>query len=643
MNTHRLTTIGAIIVLAVACSTIYAQPKILQIGVNIQDMTANGQTVVGFIYDRPITEYAVVKYTRGGSVITIPDAFISGNGILKCNSDASVLSLSRDNLDDWGGLNCFDTNTDPPHTPPCPIASIAHRWTAGSGWVNCGSFDWTTQTLSYSCDGAPFEFVDVRVGGTRCDSDINTPYDISGDGRYVVGGGWHATAAARSNGCAPFGFCGDYYAWRYDSQTGDFEQLAVQPGTDTTRADRINGDGSVIVGYDLGTSPDPDGAGPLETYETRRLSVWRNGVQTLLDPYGHIGSPPVTSDGTKVAAQSSEILSEILYGPPANPEDNLYYTRLIRWTWNGATWAPESLGKPALYEGFPAIQMIVTSISDDGNTIIGSVGYGTQNFAPALLWRLFIWRPTINGGVPMDLQQYLQSQAQPGDTTFNEETMWIYDARHLSADGNAMVVTFRDMRSPCEVVFGNGILNLNPVPCTAPSVTLDAQGVVTTSETPIFGFEVLNARTTGSLPMTTKWQKKDLVTAEWVDIQDDNCEGTSQFQLKGTDTNRLLVGVWGCDEGSGDYRCVVTNACGTATSEPVHLTITEEGTIPFCGIVPGDMDGNQLVDAYDVPDFVASLLCLPFTGPVPADRADVNLDGLKDGLDVQAFVDAAFP
>ncbi len=642
MNLTPLKTVSIAIILSLTSHIALAQPSLVQIGIAVQDITADGQTVIGTIYDRPIGEYAVVRYTRGGDVTVIPGAVIGGNGKMSCSDNAGVVALEMDNISDWGDLNCFNNNFNPPYNPPCPIPAITYHWTSNSGWMNCGSFDWTTETVNYSCDGAPSAPVNVRVGGTRCDYFVNSPNDISGDGRYIVGGGYYATATPRSNGCAPFGFCGEFRAFRCDTLLGTFESLPVQPGTTTARADRVNGDGSVVVGYDLGNSPDPDGVGgPLQAYSGRRLSVWRNGVQTILDAYGSQDNACVTRDGTKVVGEISRTSDQLIFGLEPNPQDQ-NKAEVVRWTFDGAAWVPESLGRPASWVvdelAIPPIRTMALSVSDDGETVVGVVWYNFTNFGPTSIIRPFIRKPSINGGVPMDLEAYILSQLPPGDMTFSG--IDIYHATGLSADGSSMLVYYRDTRSPCETIIGNGIVYLDPVPCTPPTVTLDSPGVVTTSETALFGFEVLNARVTGSLPMTTRWQKKSLTTAEWVDVVDDPCPEGSQFNYRGSDTPRFLVGTYTCDGGAGDYRCVVTNACGSAISEPVHLSIIEESTRLFCGIVPGDMDGNGLVDIFDTPDFVASLLCQPFTGPVPADRADINLDGLKNGLDIQAFVDA---
>lgn len=54
--------------------------------------------------------------------------------------------------------------------------------------------------------------------------------------------------------------------------------------------------------------------------------------------------------------------------------------------------------------------------------------------------------------------------------------------------------------------------------------------------------------------------------------------------------------------------------------------------------VPGDVDGNGVVEFADVDDLVDVLLDPSLVSPCDADRADVNLDTFLNGLDVQAFV-----
>lgn len=632
-------------------STTFAQPAMVNVGISISDLTADGQTVVGLIYDRPVNEDAVVVYTRGGAVTKIPGAVVGGNEQLHASDDASAFALEMDNIENWGELNCFNSNLEPDDPEPCTyIPAISHHWTANTGWVNCGSFPTNEVVQSYTCGSdAPTDYT-VRIGGTRCDFSINSPGDISGDGRYIIGSGWYQTGAPRADGCPPFGFCGNYLPFRWDSTTGNLEMLPVQPGTGTARVDTVNYDGSTLVGYDLGTSPDPDGPlGPIQVYETRRLSVWKDGVQTLLDPYGHIGSPPVNADGTVVVSQSSEALSEVLYGPPMNAEDILYYTRLLRWTWDGANWNPENLGKPALYQGFPAIQMITTSVSADGNTIVGSVGYGAQNFAPALTWRLFICRPDINGGVMTDLQSYLRSQVTPGDTTFDEDKIFLYDVRNLSADGNAMIVTYLKLTdgANCLPTFNNAILYLNGTTCEPPVVEVDQANIVRNVPTPL-NSEVINCRATGTWPLTYEWQRGDLSTGQWVDVIDDfdpDCNlDIGQYAYQGATTAQLRIGtdpsfVVPCDAGSGDYRCIVSNSCGSVTTETVHVTIGPDANLGLC-FLPGDMNNDFAVNANDIPNFVASILGKPMPDFFPVDRADMNVDGYKNGDDIQGFMEA---
>lgn len=641
-----------------------AQPQMVHVGFGIQDLTADGQTAVGLFYDRPIEEYAVAKYTRGIGVVEIPGAVPGGNLTLRCSDDAGALSLHMDNIEDWGDLNCFNSNYEPPNPPPCTyVPAIAHHWTENTGWVNCGSFPYNEIVQTYTCGSDDPAQYTVRVGGTRCDFSINTPNDVSGDGRYVIGSGWYAQPDPRTDGCAPYGFCGDYVSFRWDSLTGIIETLPGQPGTHTTRADRTNYDGSVVVGYDLSVEEDPDGPGPIEveppTNPIRKLAVWRNGVETILDGHLHLGSPPVNSDGTMVAAQTSPITTEMLFGaPPATTEDQLYYTRLVRWTWDGNDWVAQALPKPAFYQGYPAIKILVTDISDDGNTIIGGFGYGTPSQA-FFTYHPFIWKPTINGGVPIDLQDYLRSQMPMGDTTFDEDKIWLSDVRDLSADGNSMVVSYQQFpgENLCLPTFHNAILYLNGTTCEPPTVSLDSYAIVSVQPADVnaeLGWSAINCRVSGTWPLEYQWQKRDLATGNWVDLVDDydpDCVfGTNihgEFHYQGTTTAQLRYGydpfaLFPCDGASGDYRCVVTNSCGTVASDVCHVTISPNPLGGICFLL-GDMNDDIAVNAYDIPNFVASILGKPFPDSFPVDRADMNLDGRKDGRDIQEFIQAMLP
>ncbi|MCB9854096.1 MAG: hypothetical protein H6818_00300 [Phycisphaerales bacterium] len=634
---------SAIVALVALCgaTVVSAQPTYINLGrISGGDISADGNAVVGSLLDSSIDEGLVTVWHRGDSVEFLPGGFAEGT--IFASSDLSALAMQKGNLDDWGDLNCFLGNEVAPQNPPCSIRNISHRWTLGTGWVNCGSFPRSQVTVDYSCNGAPLAPVNVWIGGTRCDFTINSPNDISGDGRYVVGGGYLANSNPRTNGCAPSGICGFFSAFQYDSDTDTFSMLPAQPGSTSTRADHTNGDGSLVIGYDNGMTPDPDGAGPLTAYTGRRLTVWRNGVSTILDPFGNQDGAPSTADGTQVVGQISAQLAELELGPNPDPGGNPAYITWAKWTFNGVSWDVTELGRPdditvnGVYK--PLRNLYALAVSADGNTVVGQGTFNEGPFFSTAVNRAIIWRPTINGGKPMLVSDYVASQLPMGDTSFDNITL--YTARQISADGGTLLLDIFDDSSPCLGTFADAIIDLDGAPCEAPQLNLPLVSKVQTTASS-FG-AVTNCFVSGTGPLQYQWQRKDLATATWVDIADDNCVSTP-FLYKGSESSQLRIGLFDCDQGTGDYRCVVTNPCGSVTSNEIHITISPDALQFFC-FLPGDMNNDISVDINDIPNFVASILCKPFPDAAnPADRADVNLDGVKDGRDVQEFVQLLVP
>ncbi len=117
-------------------------------------------------------------------------------------------------------------------------------------------------------------------------------------------------------------------------------------------------------------------------------------------------------------------------------------------------------------------------------------------------------------------------------------------------------------------------------------------------------FTVTTASGTG--PFTYQWRKGGVLI--------DSSEGGNPSAATDTLT---LANV--SPEDVGTYDCIVTNACGSVTSNPAILTICI-----------GDFNCDGGVDGPDIEAFFAAWS----TGNV---IADVNSDGGVDGSDVEVF------
>ena len=568
MKTGHTIGFGAL-ALAGLASAALGGPSLVSVGMGITDLSADGQAVTGLIYDAQAQIYRNTIYRRGVGVSFAPGAVIKAGGLLG-SDDFSILGMTAENSANWGSLNCFQGNTTPDHAPPCFNTYLPHRY-AGGVWTGCGSFARTQENHVYADYPGG---LNVWVGGTRCDASTVTANDMSGDGNIMVGGGYYAFATPRSNGNAPSGICGSFLAYSYDARTGVTTALPAQPTTSTnitTRADRTNFDGTVIVGYDLGTTPDPDGAGPLQGYIGRRFTVWRNGVEYLLDQFGNQDSAPVNRNGTIVAGMMSETQAQV----SGFPADATLAGILCKWTWSGTAWSPANLGLPVPWDNgtalIPCVGASAFAISDDGNTIVGTAYYNTSPSTSPLagaIGRSFLWRSSINGGVPIDLETYYKSLLPTGDTTLTDCA--ITGGNWVSADGNVIGVAIEDSRNPCLFTRANALMNLGDSPCEPVRISLNPLSQVVGSIN-YYGV-IFNVFASGTWPVNYQWQKESS-PGVWTDLADDHCDdiNSTLFDVKGAVGPQLRLGTFSGNPW-GTYRCVVTNSCGSVATDPATVS-----------------------------------------------------------------------
>ncbi len=354
--------------------------------------------------------------------------------------------------------------------------------------------------------------------------------------------------------------CGPYRAWIYDRATGQYEILPFTTASNgaparAVRADSVNADGTVICGYDENYDEPP-------TSIYRRAAVWRkiNSVWTefILDPLGG-EADAVSADGNVVVGRFSSDTMKALFGTTVQ--------RPIRWTWNGTTWMPQNLGGNAT--------MIPYAVSADGSTVVGGTGNG------------FIWRASINGGVAMNFDTYLRSLG------WSESNVSVFSyfgiaVDGVSADGTKVLAQFWDERNPCLATGFSAIVDLTGNDCEPARINFDPQSSAIISPDPYYG-DTLNVFASGSWPLNYQWQK-ETSPGVWTNLVDDHCSATNpaQFDIKGSTTTQLRVGHLS-HQWQGNYRCVVTSPCGSATSQPASLAPC--GT-PGVALQPTDTDAS---------------------------------------------------
>jgi uncharacterized membrane protein len=545
-----------------------AEPKLVVTSLS-EGISADGTKAAGFLFDYSIPGYVPYIWQLGAGYSSLPGSNF-GNSPLLASGDLTTFATGLPNTSNWENLNCFtgydpDTGAPNPLITPCLIPDISHRYTTATGWVNTGS-------LPRFQDPDTGRF----FGGTRCDFTINSANDLSGDGNTIVGGAYSSPLTS-SSGDPSSGICTDFYAFKYVASTATFTQLPIQPDSTGSRADSVSNDGSVIVGHDVGEIESWFG-----TYQVRRACVWTNNVQTLIDPLsGSFSSSIVNGAGNAIAG----VVDPAFALPTFGIEDQ----QLVKWTRQADdSWTPAALGKlidlEIGTEIWPFASWFVTAISDDGNTIVGNAQYGLNFFNR--LSRPFIWSPTINAGVPLDFATYLAQVAPTSPIVQGDISIVRIDG--MSADGNAIAVTFSNTRNTCTPPEASlntgdrGIIYLNgaSVPGEAPSIALPPRDYVSTQYTP-FGV-ALNVAASGTFPMTYTWQREDPANpGQWLGLTE-ACAGFTfggEWDFEGVNKNQLRIGQATCGNNrGGNYRVIVSNAFGSATSKPAAVTFAQ-GTI----------------------------------------------------------------
>ncbi len=215
-----------------------------------------------------------------------------------------------------------------------------------SGTTYNATNDWHEMSRYDAQTGQWTGFGSLPGIGTQIDAETSSGWAISGDGRHVVGLGWTSQGTA------------DAYASQWSEGSGlRVVDNSPQVG-DSSRANGVNYDGSVVVGWQ-------DGNG-------RQGSVWVNGVQELIfDNGGNAAQEAlaVSGDGTWVTGYGIGGF----FGPPGEA-----------YRYNTVTDTYETIPNLAVGGGRT---MGATAITDDGSMIVG----GTWPLGPAFFGSAFVW------------------------------------------------------------------------------------------------------------------------------------------------------------------------------------------------------------------------------------------------------------
>ena len=303
----------------------------LQAGVQAVDVNTNGGVVVG-------------TFRRGGGFYWMPTTGdISVGGI-------EAGSVSRD------GRTIVGTALDPQRKEQAAI------WVRGSEWRLLGS---------------------VVPNPVSCDALISSGYDVSDDGKVVVGLAWNGCSFAR--------------AFRWEEATGMVDLGSTVQGR-SSRANGVSGNGKVVVGWQE------------HTQGYRMGARWVDGRQTVFTgPAEIVGEAhSANADGTIIVGQACR------FGDGSDQS---------AWKWTPAgglvCLPPPRLRLPIGSQGF------AFGTSEDGRVIVGAQGFGLER--EAVIW--------IDGS-PFYLKDYLRAHGVP-----NAFEDWVNTGAALSVsrDGRILV------------------------------------------------------------------------------------------------------------------------------------------------------------------------------------------------------------
>ncbi|MBY0313847.1 MAG: hypothetical protein K2W85_17415 [Phycisphaerales bacterium] len=631
MNTIMARALG-VLAAGLACVAVsHAQNSKLIISSNASDITADGNTVMGFILDINV-DGQLYRFNRGvGNTLIGPaipsldgDFSITDNGLFAvgalyngifgprnpnfgyyagnvacCNGSVCTtvdITLCTGSFTPLIGSSACSPNPCPapaatgtlgvccdPNTAFCTVTTRAacaspNYWMSSSTGTtpSCGSNPCKKgHFINHRLDVNAGTWTNIGAfpnvagqGAAKCDLDINQPYGISGNGNFSIGSGNFGPFGATA--CNTRGF-----VW---SAADNLVRLLPPTATGCqvfSQGEYISNDGLIAVGTDSVQSPNPAGQ-----CNVRTLVVWERpnttsdftlANRTVLDPYGggSLGNMAMTDDGTTIFADLSDDAALIQLGNGALAGS------LVRYTKVSGVWTRAIIGKVVPPDGLPAVgAMIPRAVSDDGNTVTGLAIFGGRSsfFNPS---RPFIWKNGVNGNIPMVFSEFL--------TQINGGTLPGFGAPGLtdaiSADGNALIVAYAPPQVDCAP--GTGLadlsrsailyLNGNAINCEPPRII---GGPYSKNQQEFTQFGIVgNVFVNGSWPMQFQWQKEvPTGSGTWVNLTS-SCgtfststtnpwiyEGTRGFQLR---INMLAPPA----DRDGNFRVVVTNDCGTATSQ----------------------------------------------------------------------------
>ncbi len=527
------------------------------------------------------------RWALTGSSLSIIDAGGSGSGYLSADGSTITGLGTNDSPRIFGNTASAvsptyrpDPTLVPSTTQPAATELLGRVWNfSTSSWRSMGGLPVV---------GSLHVFGSGSSGSSS--SSFVTPNGISADGRYVVGLAYISTYNNAGTTVSANSFRWRAFVWDAQGNGGTGSMTVLPTPNKTTsgqtslfrtgNAYAVSADGGVIVG----ATEHNNSVAPSANADGGRLAVWmRDGsgayvmsyLDTGLDASGFPKYITSTPSGMTVNAAGTIIAAR---GPDG----------ITKWVWNGTSWGgPIVLGNnlttPASWLpgtvtncGVPPTLGSSLSMSEDGNTIVGSATYSTCG---SFMSGGFIW--TSADGILTDWYDYNVSLGTPGvapgglygpigdngDPTKGLPALGYPTA--ISADGTAMVGaqlgTQRIPGAPTWVWVGSG----GPT-CVAPTITSQpASSVLVTACT---SSAILNVAASGTGPFTYLWHKDGQPLVDGITPTGSTIAGATSSQL------RVSPPYSAADLGS--YYVVVTGQCGAPVTSTSSSAVIDPAVTP---------------------------------------------------------------
>ena len=317
MFSHSKSVLVAIAGLCAVNAQSQVSLEIFGSGFVATDVSADGSVIVGNTANDSL--YQQARWTRDTGFVLLGRAtgpvFGTGAGAPQVSYDGTRISSTI-----TGGNDSYIT---------------AGIWTEGQGWQEI--------------------FPPLLPGAVLLDLSYGSSWALSGDGSTVAGLFWRDRLTFGGGSAHAF-------SW---NETDGATDLGGSLTADSSRANGVNEDGSVVVGWER---IDPGQWQP---------AVWVNGVKTILS------DTPVLCEARAVSDDGTVIVG---YSYDANNDMRV----AARWVWDGANWNEELLGiLPNTPIGSMGGRSFATAISGDGSVILGTNQYISNG--PFSTQTGFIW------------------------------------------------------------------------------------------------------------------------------------------------------------------------------------------------------------------------------------------------------------